>query len=96
MLDECLVDALRDRDIPAERSLSAGSYLCNEVSYRVLERFRRQDGSESPIAGFIHLPSLPSPSNTGTNMPLDLEVHAIRMIISKLLEAESADCVQIS
>ena len=91
-----LVDALRDQDIPAERSLTAGTYLCNEVSYRVLERSRRQDESASPIAGFIHLPSLPSPSNTGMNMPLDLEVHAIRIILSKLFEAESGDCVQIS
>ena len=91
-----LVKALQDQEIPAERSLSAGSYLCNELSYRVLERSRRQDGSASPIAGFIHLPSLPSSSNTGMNMPLDLEVRAVRMIISKLFEAESGDCVQIS
>ena len=91
-----LVKALQDQEIPAERSLSAGSYLCNEVSYRVLERSRRQDGSASPIAGFIHLPSLPSPSNTGMNMPLDLEVRAVRLIISRLFEAESGDCVQIS
>ena len=91
-----LVKALQDQEIPAERSLSAGSYLCNELSYRVLERSRRQDGSASPIAGFIHLPSLPSPSNTGMNMPLDLEVRAVRLIISRLFEAESGDCVQIS
>ena len=91
-----LVKALQDQEIPAERSLSAGSYLCNELSYRVLERSRRQDGSASPIAGFIHLPSLPSPSNTGMNMPLDLEVRAVRVIISRLFEAESGDGVQIS
>ena len=86
-----LVDALRDQDIPAERSLSAGSYLCNEVSYRVLEQARRDDGSRSPIAGFIHLPSLPSESGSTACMPLELEIRAVRTIIARLLEPDCSN-----
>lgn len=43
--------------IPAELSLSAGSYLCNQVMYALLHELAgRADGIRG---GFIHLPSLP-------------------------------------
>ena len=86
-----LVDALLDADIPAERSLTAGTYLCNEISYRMLEQARRDDGSRSPIAGFIHLPSLPSESGSTACMPLELEIRAVRTIIARLLEPECSN-----
>ncbi|MCE2884442.1 MAG: hypothetical protein LW806_06020 [Planctomycetaceae bacterium] len=39
--------------VPATLSLSAGSFLCNEVMFRLLER------GAPAIAGFIHVPQLP-------------------------------------
>lgn len=45
-----IVRDLRDEGIPAEVSLSAGSYVCNSVMYRLL-------ASTSVPAGFIHVPS---------------------------------------
>ena len=45
-----IVSALLAADIPAEVSLSAGSYVCNSVMYRLL-------ASTDVSAGFIHVPS---------------------------------------
>jgi pyroglutamyl-peptidase len=42
--------------VPATLSLSAGSFLCNEVMYRLLA-----DG-RVPYAGFVHVPQLPEQS----------------------------------
>ncbi len=43
--------------VPAELSLSAGSFLCNQVMYEALHYTAEQ--GRSIKAGFIHLPSLP-------------------------------------
>ncbi|MCP4833698.1 MAG: pyroglutamyl-peptidase I [Phycisphaera sp.] len=85
-----LVEGLREVGIPVERSLSAGTYLCNEISYRVLERHRTRgtDGLPGLRAGFVHLPSLPCQASTGTgaspSMSLDLEIEAVRRIVTAL------------
>lgn len=42
--------------VPATLSLSAGSFLCNEVMYRLLADER------VPLAGFVHVPQLPEQS----------------------------------
>lgn len=42
--------------VPATLSLSAGSFLCNEVMYRLL------DDGRIPHAGFVHVPQLPEQS----------------------------------
>ena len=85
-----LVNGLREAGIPVERSLSAGTYLCNEISYRVLERHRTRatDGLPTLRAGFVHLPSLPCQASTGgegsPSMSLDLEIEAVRRIVATL------------
>ncbi|MAC18686.1 MAG: hypothetical protein CMJ23_03235 [Phycisphaerae bacterium] len=85
-----LTEGLCEAGIPAERSLSAGTYLCNEVSYRVLERGWTGDtGAPSGMrAGFVHLPSLPAQtataSKTSPSMSLDLEIEAVRWIVDTL------------
>jgi pyroglutamyl-peptidase len=43
--------------LPCQLSLSAGTYLCNQVGYVILDHINRQ-GLRVP-AGFIHLPFLP-------------------------------------
>ncbi|MGM7668873.1 pyroglutamyl-peptidase I [Microbacterium sp. A93] len=49
------VAALHGARIPAELSLSAGSFVCNHVFYEVMRRAEAQGGSVRS-AGFIHLP----------------------------------------
>ena len=49
--------SLKEAGIPAEISLSAGTYLCNLVFYTLMHEIARA-GRPVP-AGFIHLPALP-------------------------------------
>lgn len=85
-----IVDGLRAMGVPVERSLSAGTYLCNEISYRVLERHRSRDSNDAGLlrAGFVHLPSLPCQAAPGVatshGMSLDLEIEAVRWIVDAL------------
>ena len=51
-----IVDAVRAEGIPAGLSLSAGTYLCNEVMFHSLERSSR--GLAPRISGFVHVPQL--------------------------------------
>jgi pyroglutamyl-peptidase len=51
--------AILEAGVPVELSLSAGSYLCNQVAYTLLHYLASQDGAEDIPAGFIHLPRLP-------------------------------------
>ena len=52
-----ILKRLLEEGIPAELSLSAGAYLCNQVLYTLQHQLARTN-SNTP-AGFIHLPSLP-------------------------------------
>ncbi len=53
-----MYDAVRAAGVPAELSLSAGAYLCNQVTYVLLHDLAQQQ-LEIP-AGFVHLPALPA------------------------------------
>lgn len=48
---KAIVDALTVADIPAQVSMTAGTYVCNTVLYRALHA-----GNESVPTGFIHVP----------------------------------------
>ncbi|MCP4937610.1 MAG: pyroglutamyl-peptidase I, partial [Phycisphaeraceae bacterium] len=54
---EELVQAVRAIGVPAARSLSAGAFLCNEISYRVLHA--EAIAKRRTPAGFVHLPRVP-------------------------------------
>ena len=53
-----IIDAVRASGVPAGPSMTAGTFLCNEVMFHVLERSAR-DGVPR-MAGFVHLPQLAS------------------------------------
>lgn len=52
-----MFEAVRERGIHAELSMSAGTFLCNEVMYAALH----WAATEAPatLAGFVHVPRLP-------------------------------------
>lgn len=50
-----IVEALQDAGIPAAVSNTAGTYICNNTMYAVLDHLRRA-GRDVP-AGFIHFPA---------------------------------------
>ncbi|MEZ0396112.1 MAG: pyroglutamyl-peptidase I [Anaerolineales bacterium] len=52
-----ILTAIQQAGIPAELSLSAGAFLCNQVTYVLLHRLHERGGVIP--AGFIHLPALP-------------------------------------
>ena len=52
---EKMAQAIRDKNIRATVSNSAGAYVCNDVMYSLLHRFAGTDVK----AGFIHVPQLP-------------------------------------
>jgi pyroglutamyl-peptidase len=53
-----MLDAVRGAGVPAYLSSTAGTYLCNFVMYTTLHALAAR--RESPRAGFVHLPPLPS------------------------------------
>ncbi len=54
---EDIVDYLKECNIPANVSLTAGSYVCNDTLYRLLYYIKKE---HLPVkAGFIHVPYAP-------------------------------------
>jgi pyroglutamyl-peptidase len=78
-----LLAALTEEGIPAAISNTAGTYLCNDISYTTLHALARR-GRSIP-AGFIHLPFLPSMVSARDleepSMDLPLMVRAIEIAL---------------
>ena len=70
--------------IPAELSLSAGAYLCNQILYTVLHKF----AGTSKTAGFIHVPSLPQQvvekKKLFPSMALETTVSAVKIVLDTI------------
>lgn len=83
---KALLQRLQAASLPAELSLSAGSFVCNQVMYGLLHALRRQP---SVAAGFIHLPPLPAQAaaHPGSRvMALDAQVRGIALVVEALVE----------
>ncbi|PGS48750.1 pyroglutamyl-peptidase I [Bacillus sp. AFS041924] len=52
---QIIVDELNERNLPAEISNTAGTYLCNNVMYQMLNELQKL-GKQIP-SGFIHIPA---------------------------------------
>jgi pyroglutamyl-peptidase len=85
-------EAVKAAQVPAEISLSAGSYLCNQVFYTLLN-FLMHQGLDIP-AGFIHLPRLPEQAAVqgaaGPSMSLETSLRGITAVVKVLREAALA------
>ena len=69
---EAMVAAIREIGLPGEVSLSAGTFVCNEVMYLVLRHAART--MPDTRCGFIHIPFLPEQVREKPDMPcLSLE-----------------------
>jgi pyroglutamyl-peptidase len=79
--------AVKAADVPVELSLSAGTFLCNQVLYALLHHIAVN--TLAVRAGFIHVPSLPEQAATSArvtpSMSLDTMVRGV--------EAALAACV---
>ena len=81
-----MLEAVCAAGIPAELSLSAGAFLCNQVTYELLHYLTTHQ-LDIP-AGFVHLPALPEQvANVYPLMPsmaLETTTCSIRAIIGAL------------
>ena len=66
-----LIEAVKAAGIPAAQSLSAGSFVCNDVLYSLL----RHSLGSGRLCGFVHVPALPEQVQ-GNDMPA-MELAAI-------------------
>jgi pyroglutamyl-peptidase len=92
---KALAQRLQAAGLPAELSLSAGSFVCNQVMYGLLHALRRQPGV---LAGFIHLPPLPeqAAAHPGSRpLALDAQVRGLALVLAALVgglqELQKAD-----
>lgn len=83
---KAMVEAIRARGIPAEVSLSAGTFVCNHLLYSL--RYRLEQKYPGTGCGFIHIPWLPEQvlDKPGQpSMPLELSVRAVTAAIETLV-----------
>lgn len=69
--------------IPCELSLSAGSFLCNQVMYTLLHHAASSPGL---LGGFIHLPALPSQAAKASRPLPSMSVETSASAVFKALE----------
>lgn len=84
-----LKDALNQKNVPAEISNSAGTYVCNHLMYSVLHEIKQRDLNIK--AGFIHVPFTESQVElrpTAHYLPLDVIVLGLEIIIETLINQE--------
>ncbi|MBQ4429448.1 MAG: pyroglutamyl-peptidase I [Clostridia bacterium] len=63
-----MVEAIRERGIPAEVSNTAGTFVCNELMYSVLHALKNE--FPNTIGGFMHVPFIPEQAaSKGANVP---------------------------
>jgi len=79
---------LKAAQIPAEISLSAGAYLCNQVFYSSLYYLSLYENKS--LCGFIHLPSLPEQvvekNQIAPSMSLDTSLTAITIALQTCIQ----------
>ena len=83
--------AIRDAGIPAHVNESAGAYLCNHVFFAGLHYAHRANHAFK--SGFVHVPpdEKLAGDNTGTVVPLDKQVDAIKILIELALTTDGDD-----
>ena len=80
-----MLQRLRDANIPATLSQTAGTFVCNQVFFGLLHGIRRRRGARG---GFVHVPYLPEQAarHAGApGMPLETMVVAVRLCLQAAL-----------
>ena len=75
---EKMAQAIRDKNIRATVSNSAGAYVCNDVMYSLLHAFYKTEVK----VGFIHVPYIPEQGSP--SMELEQITHALAAAIEAL------------
>ena len=73
-----MVPAVKERGIPCTLSYTAGTFVCNDLLYTLLHRYRDTDVR----VGFVHIPYLPEQAGEGVpSMELNTVVEALTAMI---------------
>ncbi len=73
-----MVQAVKERGIPCALSYTAGTFVCNDLLYTLLHRYRDTDVK----VGFVHIPYLPEQAGEGVpSMELNTVVEALTAMI---------------
>ena len=76
-----MVQAVKECGIPCTLSYSAGTFVCNDLLYTLLHRYRDTDVR----VGFVHIPYLPEQAREGKpSMEPDAVVEALTAMIGVL------------
>ena len=83
--------AIRDAGIPAHVNESAGAYLCNHVFFASMHYAHMSHHAFK--SGFVHVPpdEKLAGDDTGTMVPLDKQVEAIKILIELALTTDGDD-----
>jgi len=73
-----MVKKAAESDLPCTRSYSAGTYVCNDLMYRLLHCF---SGSKTRV-GFIHVPFVPGQGEPC--LPLEITVKTLAVLINSI------------
>jgi len=77
---KAIVQELRKREIPAEVSQTAGTFVCNHVFYGLMHELALHHPGVR--GGFIHVPSLPEQVRPGQfSLPLETMTAGIRLAL---------------
>ena len=81
-----IVEKLRERDIPAQLSYSAGTFVCNNLLYCALHESAQK--FPATRCGFVHVPYLPEQAKDGSapSMSLALMVRALTAALETIAE----------
>ena len=82
-----IVDALREQNIPAQLSYSAGTFVCNNLLYCALHESAQK--FPATRCGFVHVPYLPEQAKDGNapSVSLELMVKALETAAEVIVEA---------
>ena len=80
---KAMLAALKETGIPAELSLSAGSFVCNDILYTLLRSTSGTDIS----AGFVHLPLCPEQAEKKSPSPPSMDIKDMAKALEIMLNA---------
>ena len=72
-----MLDCLREAGIPAQQSDSAGTFVCNEVFYRLM---KMTEGSRI-LAGFVHIPYITGMGKGKPEMKLEDVIRGLEICV---------------
>ncbi len=82
-----ITDDLKENNVPAHISNSAGTYICNHIMYGVLNHIEKNE--LDMISGFIHVPYIPEQviDKNKPSMSMDMIIKAIKIAVETTINS---------